>query len=111
MPKGNQSFTITAPFLPQRAAVHNVRLSAQNAMGHHHASKHRPLRPQPLQRSRHERRGASQLAIQRATFQHFTALVDDPKHPGGQISYADLEQRMRARSYQLALSSSRTCSP
>ena len=111
MPEGNQSFTITGPFVPHHSGAHSVYPSAQNTMGHHHAAKHRPLSPQPLQCSRHERHTAAHLAIQRATFQHLTALVDDPDHPGTQITYTDLEQRMRARSYQLAMATSRPCTP
>lgn len=78
-------------------------------MGHRHVAKPRAIKPRPLERSERERRMASHHAIQRATFAHLTALIDDPDHPGCRISYADLEQRMRARSYQLAVASSRTC--
>ncbi len=36
------------------------------------------------------------------------APVDDPDHPGRQIPYAELEQRLRARTDQQAVASSRT---
>lgn len=80
-------------------------------MGHRHAAKPKGLKPHILKRSEKEVRLASHHAIQRATFNHLTALINDPDHPGCTISYADLEQRMRARSYQLSVASSRTCRP
>ncbi len=68
------------------------------------------LKPRPLKRGLSERAAASQHAIQRATFQHYAALVNDPDHPGQQIPYGELEQRLRARAYRLAAApgSSRT---
>ena len=67
------------------------------------------LKPHPLKRGLHERTTASHHAIQRATFQHHSALVNDPDHPGQQISYGELEQRLRARAYRLAAERSSRC--
>lgn len=61
------------------------------------------LKPRPLKRHLAERAVASHRAIQRATFEHLMALVDDPDHPGQKIPYGELEQRLRARSYRLAV--------
>jgi len=81
-------------------------------MGHRHAAKTGGgLKPRTLKRREKEVRLASHHAIQRATFNHLTAIINDPENPGCRISYADLEQRMRARSYQLSVASSRTCRP
>lgn len=62
-----------------------------------------PLKPRRLKLSSANPAKASHAAIQRATFQHQMSLVDDPDHPGQTIAYCELEQRLRARSYQLAL--------
>ena len=80
-------------------------------MGHRSSLKPSALKPRPLQRHRAERTAASHHAIQRATFNHLMALVDDPDHPGQSIPYGELEQRLRGRSYRLAMASSRTSSP
>ena len=67
-------------------------------MGHHS-----PLKPRRLKHSSATPATASHAAIQRATFERQMSLVDDPDHPGQSIAYCELEQRLRARSYRLAL--------
>jgi hypothetical protein len=67
------------------------------------------LKPHPLKRGLSERATASHHAIQRATFQHYSALVNDPDHPGQQIPYGELEQQLRARSYRLAATQRSRC--
>ncbi len=78
-------------------------------MGHRSSAKPSALKPRPLKRHRTERTVASQHAIQRATFEHLMALVNDPDHPGQRIPYGELEQRLRARSYRLAVAPHSRC--
>ena len=72
-------------------------------MGHskHKASRRRPGSGQPLAGPAAHNALLSQ-AIHRSVFAHLTRQLDDPDHPGCQISYAELEQRQRARCYRQA---------
>lgn len=73
--------------------------------------KPRPLKPKPLKRREAERTAASHQAIQRATYQHLMALVNDPDRPGHTVTYGELEQRMRGRCYRMAAEASHTSTP
>jgi hypothetical protein len=39
-------------------------------------------------------------ALHRSVFAHLTRRVSDPEHPGRQIAYCELEQRLTARSFR-----------
>jgi len=49
-----------------------------------------------------QRNAALNHALQRSIFAHLTRAVPDPDHPGRQITWDQLEQRLRGRAYRQA---------
>ena len=63
--------------------------------------KHRPRQNQ-AELERHGRNSELSQALHRSIVAHLTRLVIDPDRPEQQITYDELEQRLRARAYRQA---------
>ncbi len=60
-------------------------------------------------RREHNRRLSQDL--HRSVFAHLTRRMADPDHPGQQISYGELELRLRGRAYRRAVLTGQQDSP